>query len=146
MAHAVHPNYSEMHDSGHLPMINQGLVIKSNTGQKYATERMSSVFFEGLCERAGVPVQKFVVRSDRMCGSTIGPIIAANLDIRTVDVSCSMLSMHSVREMAGTRDHKNIIRCLRNFLNLDKRRFCFRFGTGNRHHPQWVLTVSRTLD
>ncbi|MEE2987466.1 MAG: hypothetical protein VX667_06740 [Nitrospinota bacterium] len=116
MAHAVHPNYSGMHDSGHLPMINQGLVIKSNTGQKYATERMSSVFFEGLCERAGVPVQKFVVRSDRMCGSTIGPIIAANLDIRTVDVGCPMLFMHSVREMAGTRNHENIIKVFKEFF------------------------------
>ena len=97
-------------------MINQGRVIKSNAGQKYATEGMSSAFFEGLCERAGVPVQKFVVRSDMMCGSTIGPITFANLGIRTLDAGRPMLSMHSVREMAGTRDHENIIKVFKEFF------------------------------
>ena len=116
IAHAIHPNYSEMHDSGHLLMINQGLVIKSNAGQKYAAEGISSAFFEGLCERAGAPVQKFVVRSDMMCGSTIGPITFANLGIRTLDAGRPMLSMHSVREMAGTRDHENIIKVFKEFF------------------------------
>jgi aspartyl aminopeptidase len=53
-------------------------------------------------------VQKFIVRSDLGCGSTIGPITAANLGIRTVDVGNPMLSMHSIREMAGTKDHESL--------------------------------------
>ncbi len=116
MAHAVHPNYADQHDAQHMPVINRGPVIKSNAGQKYATEGMSSAAFEILCERAGVPVQKFVVRSDLACGSTIGPITAANLGIQTVDVGNPMLSMHSIREMAGSADHAHLIRAFLEFF------------------------------
>jgi aspartyl aminopeptidase len=116
MAHAIHPNYSEMHDSQHMPIINGGPVIKSNAGQRYATDAMSSVWFESLCKKARIPVQKFVVRSDLGCGSTIGPITAANLGIRTVDVGNPMLSMHSIREMAGSKDHELLIRAFKEFF------------------------------
>ncbi len=116
MAHAVHPNYSDKHDSHHMPIINGGPVIKSNAGQRYATEGISSARFESLCGKAGVPTQKFVARSDLGCGSTIGPITAANLGIRTVDVGNPMLSMHSIREMAGTKDHELLIRAFKEFF------------------------------
>ena len=116
MAHAVHPNYADLHDSMHLPVINKGPVIKTNAGQKYATEGVSSAHFELLCEKAEVAVQKFVVRSDLQCGSTIGPLTAANLGIRTVDVGNPMLSMHSIREMAGAKDHVDIIRVFKEYF------------------------------
>ena len=116
MAHAVHPNYSDKHDSQHMPIINGGPVIKSNANQRYATDGVSSVWFESLCKKAGVPVQKFVVRSDLGCGSTIGPITAANLGIRTVDVGNPMLSMHSIREMAGAKDHELLIKVFKEYF------------------------------
>jgi aspartyl aminopeptidase len=116
MAHAVHPNYSDKHDSQHMPIINGGPVIKSNANQRYATDGVSSAWFEKLCGNAKVPVQKFVVRSDLGCGSTIGPITAANLGIRTVDVGNPMLSMHSIREMAGAKDHELMIRVFKEFF------------------------------
>ena len=122
MAHAIHPNYSDMHDNQHMPIINGGPVIKSNAGQRYATDAMSSFWFESLCKKAGIPVQKFVVRSDMSCGSTIGPITAANLGIRTVDVGNPMLSMHSIREMAGTKDHELLIRAFKEFFRPMARR------------------------
>jgi len=99
-----------------MPIINSGPVIKSNANQRYATEGLSSAWFEMLCKKAGVPVQKFVVRSDLGCGSTIGPITAANLGIRTVDVGNPMLSMHSIREMSGTKDHEYMIRVFKEFF------------------------------
>lgn len=117
MAHAVHPNYSEMHDARHMPIINGGPVIKCNSNQRYATEGVSSAWFESLCKKAGVPVQKFVVRTDLGCGSTIGPITAANLGIRTVDVGNPMLSMHSIREMAGANDHLPMIKAFKEFFS-----------------------------
>jgi aspartyl aminopeptidase len=116
MAHAVHPNYSDRHDTQHMPILNGGPVIKSNANQRYATEGLSSAWFESLCRKAGVPVQKFVVRSDLGCGSTIGPITAANLGIRTVDVGNPMLSMHSIREMAGTKDHERMIHVFKEYF------------------------------
>jgi aspartyl aminopeptidase len=116
MAHAVHPNYSEKHDVKHMPTLNGGPVIKCNSNQRYATEGISSAWFEALCKKAGVPVQKFVVRSDLGCGSTIGPITAANLGIRTVDVGNPMLSMHSIREMAGAKDHLPLIKAFKEYF------------------------------
>ena len=120
MAHAIHPNYSEVHDANHLPMINSGPVIKSNAGQKYGTEGVSASQFEQFCEKAKVPVQKFAIRSDMRCGSTIGPITAANLGIRTVDIGSPMLSMHSIREMAGSKDQENLIRVFKEFYKPEQ--------------------------
>lgn len=117
MAHAVHPNYSEKHDTNHMPILNGGPVIKCNSNQRYATEGISSAWFESLCKKAGVPVQKFVARTDLGCGSTIGPITASNLGIRTVDVGNPMLSMHSIREMAGSKDHQPLINAFKFFFN-----------------------------
>lgn len=104
MAHAVHPNYSDQHEPQHMPHLNRGLVIKSNSNQSYATNGETAARFQLYSEAAGYEAQRFVVRSDLPCGSTIGPITAAELGIRTVDVGAPMLSMHSCREMAGTLD------------------------------------------
>jgi aspartyl aminopeptidase len=104
MAHGIHPNYADQHEPQHAPQINRGLVIKSNSNQSYATDGASAAQFEMFCEAAAFAPQRFVVRSDLPCGSTIGPITAAELGIATVDVGAPMLSMHSCREMCGTLD------------------------------------------
>ena len=104
MAHAVHPNYADQHEPQHLPQLNRGMVIKSNSNQSYATNGETAAHFTLFCAAAGYEPQRFVVRSDLPCGSTIGPITAAELGIRTVDVGAPMLSMHSCREMAGALD------------------------------------------
>ncbi|HPG24353.1 MAG TPA: M18 family aminopeptidase [Myxococcota bacterium] len=104
MAHAVHPNYADRHEPGHRPRIGGGPVIKTNSNQSYATNAETAGLFASLCARAGVAHQSFVTRSDLGCGSTIGPISAARLGLRTVDVGNPMLSMHSAREMAGAAD------------------------------------------
>lgn len=119
MAHAVHPNYADKHEGQHLPLINAGPVIKTNASQRYATDGVSSAYFELLCQKAGVQVQKFVMRSDLACGSTIGPLTAANLGIHTVDVGNPMLSMHSIREMAGSQDHGDLIQVFRGYFTPD---------------------------
>jgi aspartyl aminopeptidase len=116
MAHAIHPNYSDRHEPGHTPVIGKGPVIKSNSNQAYATDSATSALFASLCARCGVAPQHFVGRSDLACGSTIGPITAARLGVRTVDVGNPMLSMHSCREMAGTADVEPMIAVLQAFF------------------------------
>jgi len=118
MAHAVHPNYADRHEPGHQPQIGAGPVIKVNANQAYATDATTAGMFTALCEEAGVVPQHFVSRSDVGCGSTVGPITAARLGIRTVDVGNPMLSMHSCREMAGTADVAPMIDVLTAFYSL----------------------------
>jgi aspartyl aminopeptidase len=117
MAHAVHPNYADVHEPGHRPVIGKGPVIKVNANQSYASDAASAGLFAAHCRRAGVEPQHFVTRSDLPCGSTIGPITAARVGISTVDVGNPMLSMHSCREMAGTADVVPMIRVLESFLS-----------------------------
>lgn len=104
MAHAVHPNYADLHEPHHMPQLNRGLAIKSNANQSYGTDGASAARFEAFCRKVGYAPQRYVVRSDLPCGSTIGPITAAKLGIATVDVGGPMLSMHSCREMCGALD------------------------------------------
>ncbi len=120
MAHAVHPNYSDRHEPAHRPEIGKGPVIKTNSNQAYATDAESAGFFAALCARVGVKPQQFVTRSDLGCGSTIGPISAARVGIRTVDVGNPMLSMHSCREMAGAGDVQPMIDVLGAFFAHDQ--------------------------
>ena len=116
-AHGVHPNYSDKHDDNHGPILNKGPVIKTNANQRYATNSETSALFRHLCEQADVPVQAFVVRSDMGCGSTIGPITASGLGIKTIDVGVPTFAMHSIRETAGTWDAYYLYRAIRLFFN-----------------------------
>ncbi|MEN9443214.1 MAG: hypothetical protein RIS47_104 [Bacteroidota bacterium] len=110
MAHAVHPNFPEKHDPNLRPEINKGPVVKVHAGQKYTTDSDSSAVYEMICQEAEIPYQKFVNRSDLRGGSTLGCISATHVDIRSVDIGNPMLSMHSIRELAGTSDHKYIVK------------------------------------
>lgn len=48
------------------------------------------------------------MRLHRPCGSTVGPMLS-KIGIRTVDVGNAMLSMHSIRETAGSNDVQSAI-------------------------------------
>lgn len=112
MAHAVHPNYADRHEPNHMPKLNAGPVLKVNSNLRYATTGATGSAFARYAREAEVPLQTFVNRTDLRCGSTIGPITASRLGIPTVDVGNPMLSMHSVREMAGSRDHELMVKVL----------------------------------
>lgn len=116
MAHAVHPNYSDKHDKQHAPLLGRGPALKVNANQSYATDGPGAGMFIEACREAGFAPQHFVSRSDMPCGSTIGPISAAALGIRTFDIGNPMLSMHSCREMAGSADVEPMIRALTELL------------------------------
>ncbi|MDH5518758.1 MAG: M18 family aminopeptidase [Gammaproteobacteria bacterium] len=116
-AHGIHPNFSAKHDSNHGPILNKGPVIKVNSNQRYATNSETSALFRQLCEQADVPVQSFVVRSDMACGSTIGPITASGLGVKTIDVGVPTFAMHSIRETAGAWDAYYLFRVLRLYFS-----------------------------
>ncbi len=107
VAHAIHPNWPEKHQSSHAPRMNAGTVIKTNDNQRYATNSTSGFVIRELARRAEIGVQEFVVRNDCPCGTTIGPIIAAKTGLRVVDVGVPSLSMHSIRETVGVSDIQN---------------------------------------
>jgi aspartyl aminopeptidase len=118
MAHAVHPAWADKHDAQHLPHVDRGPVIKQNTNQRYSTEGETAARVIDLCERNNIPYQWFVNRTDLACGTTVGPLVAAELGMRSVDVGNPMLSMHSIREMCGAADHLQMIRLMTAFLNF----------------------------
>jgi len=120
MAHAVHPNYSDRHEPEHMPLLGKGPVIKHNANQAYASDGISASRFARACRAAGCDPQRFVVRSDMPCGSTIGPITAALTGIKTVDIGNPMLSMHSIREMASVEDHAVMIGALGHLFGAKK--------------------------
>lgn len=119
LAHAVHPNYPEKHDSGHRPLANGGPVLKVNVNQRYATDGATRAIWARACEAARVPWQHFVSRNDQPCGTTIGPIASSRLGIATFDIGVAALSMHSVRELCGADDPWRLAAALSAFLRLD---------------------------
>ncbi len=113
MAHAYHPNHPSAYEPCHHALVNKGPVIKTNANQRYSTSADTAARFITLCEKAEVPYQQYTHRTDLGCGSTIGPIIASNLGVPSVDVGSPMWAMHSIRESAGVLDHSYMINVLK---------------------------------
>ena len=114
-AHAWHPNYSEKYDPTNHPVLGGGPVIKFNAAQKYASDAVSAAVFASICEKAGVPCQRFVNHSDVAGGSTLGNILASSLPVKGVDMGNPLLAMHSCRETAAVADHLYCIEAFKTF-------------------------------
>ncbi|CAF0823107.1 unnamed protein product [Didymodactylos carnosus] len=112
MAHAIHPNYSSLHDQHHKPTLHHsGVVIKTNCNNRYATTAFTSTIIKEIARIGNVQLQEFSMRNDMPCGTTVGPILSSRLGIYTIDVGAPQLSMHSIREMTSTT-------ALENYLNF----------------------------
>lgn len=116
--HLVHPNYVGHHDPANHPQPGHGPLLKINANQRYATDSVGAGIFALACSKADVPYQEFVSNNNVPCGSTIGPITATRLGMRTVDVGIGLLSMHSAREMCHVHDMAFMTRAIEGFFTL----------------------------
>ena len=116
-AHAQHPNHPEYADAQNAPHMNEGIVIKHQSEQRYATDAISGAIFARLCKSAGVPTQTYLNRSDIRGGSTLGNIVVSNIPMLTLDIGLAQLAMHSAYETAGAKDLGYMIDASRAFYH-----------------------------
>ncbi len=116
VAHAYHPNYSGKNDPTNIPLLNEGVILKLNSNQRYATDTEAVGAIQQLCNAYEIPYQKFVNRSDMPGGGTLGTLTSSWLPMKTVDLGVGLLSMHSARELMGTKDQDNLNRLVKAFF------------------------------
>ena len=114
-AHGVHPNQPDKACPTNRPYPNGGVVIKFSANQKYTTDGMAAAIFTQLCERAKVPYQTYVNRSDILGGSTLGNISGTQVAVNTIDIGLAQLEMHSPYETGGAKDTDYLIRVAKEF-------------------------------
>lgn len=112
MAHAFSPSHPEKYDPQHQPLLGKGIVIKSHAHHRYASDATSSAPILEACRALQLSHQLFAIRSDMPCGSTVGPMLAEQLGMKTVDIGISQLSMHSIREVTSCSDYLDLCRLL----------------------------------
>ena len=71
----------------------------------------------GLCRHYGIPYQRFVKRSNIAGGGTIASLISSQLPLKTVDMGVGLLSMHSSRELMGTKDQASLQDAVKYFMS-----------------------------
>jgi aspartyl aminopeptidase len=115
LAQAMNPAYADKYDETFSPILGKGPALKINVNQRYATDLRAEVDFAELCSIAGIPWQKYMARADSQPGTTIGPISASRLGLRTMDVGQPLLSMHAARETLDASDQDAAILLVKAF-------------------------------
>ena len=112
-AHAQHPNHPEFADPGNCPYLNEGVVLKFNANQRYATSGIAAALYRKLCQRACAKVQIYANRSDIPGGSTLGSIASTLVPVEMADIGLPQLAMHSCCETAGVEDLFDLVNICR---------------------------------
>ncbi len=123
-AHGVHPNHPEYMDKNHAVYPNGGIVIKYNANQRYTSDAVSTAIFQLICQRAGVPFQRYANRADMPGGSTLGNIANTQVSLNTIDIGLAQLAMHSPFETAGAEDTAYMLHALRTFFEASIQAGC----------------------
>ena len=74
--------------------------------------KLMSAVVAALSREKNVKIQRQVNRSGMPGGQTLGPIMAAYLPIKSVDIGIPMLAMHSACELAHSSDYTELVRLL----------------------------------
>lgn len=117
LAHSIHPNYASLFDPTNNTRINKGIGIKVASNGAYSTSVETRARFLKHAKNVGANIQTFHNRSDKVGGSTIGPIVSAKSGIKSIDVGTPILAMHSIREFGGVDDHVDAIKIFKDFYN-----------------------------
>lgn len=114
-SHAFHPSFASKYDPAYKNPLGKGPVLKQSAAWKYSGNLELEAWFRAAADREKVQLQTFRNRSDAQGGSTIGPIVSAGSDIRSIDIGIPILSMHSARETAAFSDLEGLEILLREF-------------------------------
>lgn len=104
LAHGFHPNFPDKYDVQNAAFLGKGVVLKYHANQKYANNAIGLAYLMQLAEKHAIPMQKQIPRSDIPSGSTVGPMMAAQTGIATMDIGISCWAMHSARETISVQD------------------------------------------
>ena len=118
VAHGLHPNQMGKMDPTNKPVLGKGLCIKEASSQSYATDCEAVAVVQQICQKANIPYQKFVNRSDLPGGGTLGAVASSFLPVKMVDVGVPVLAMHSAVETMGTADMKALTDLIRIFFQI----------------------------
>lgn len=118
VAHGLHPNRPEKNDPTNITTLNNGVVFKLNSNQRYATDPKAIAIVQQICDKFDIKYQKFVNRSDVVGGGTLGSLVSSLLPMLTVDFGIPMLAMHSAREFMGVKDQTYLEDLIGAFFSL----------------------------
>ncbi|MBI5273269.1 MAG: M18 family aminopeptidase [Chlamydiia bacterium] len=118
LAHGFHPSFAEKYDPENASLLGHGVVIKFNANQKYATSSATAAPILALAAAHKIPIQSSASRSDLLSGSTVGPIMAAQTGIATLDLGIAGWAMHSARETIAAKDEMALLQLFKAALEM----------------------------
>lgn len=117
VTHAGNPNFLHHYLDQHVPRLNVGLALKTNTNGSNTTDAVSDALLRRIADLSGCRLQRFQIRNDSRSGGTIGPALSSAMGVRSADAGIPQLSMHSLREMTGVLDPGLGVRFFKGFFD-----------------------------
>lgn len=116
-AHGAHPNYGECCDVTTRAYLGKGAAIKESGTCKYAADDTVTAILKQFALEHQIPLQEIGDRNTIRGGSTLGPMIGAQIAARGCDIGIPMLAMHSARETMAAKDYESLCQILCAFFH-----------------------------